>query len=112
MSDMNENPKPKRWPFIIQLPPLCLAPIALLGRSLPLTGEVKVLGALAYVLVFFFALPAGVMALRYIRKHAGALGSLEKPTKTLAIINIIMGVLVVVPLLILFLAVLISGVTA
>ena len=107
MSDMNENPKPKRWPFIIQLPSLCVAPIALLHRSLPL-----VLGALAHVLVFFFALPAGVMALRYIRKHAGALGSLEKPTKTLAIINIIMGVLVVAPLLFLFLAVLIFGVTA
>ena len=112
MSDMNENPKPKRWPFIIQLPPLCLAPIALLGRSLPLTGEVKVLVALCYVLAFFFALPAGVMALRYIRKHAGALGSLEIPTKTLAIINIIMGVLVVAPLLFLFLAVLIFGVHA
>ena len=107
MPNMDEETKPKRWPFIIQLPSLCVAPIALLSRSLPL-----VLGALAHVLVFFFALPAGVMALRYIRKHAGALGSLEKPTKVLAIINIIMGVLVVVPLLILFLAVLISGVTA
>ena len=109
---MNEETETKRWPFIIQLPSLCVAPIALLRLSLPMTGEVKVLGTLAYDLVFFFALPAGVMALRYIRKHAGALGSLEIPTKTLAIINIIMGVLVVAPLLIVFLAVLISGVTA
>ena len=108
---MNEETETKRWPFIIQLPSLCVAPIALLGRSLP-SAEMKALGALCYVLVFFFAFPAGVMALRYIRKHAGALGSLEIPTKTLAIINILLGVLVVGPLLILFLAVLISGVTA
>ncbi|MBR6976108.1 MAG: hypothetical protein IKH84_04330 [Ottowia sp.] len=112
MPDTNEETKPKRWPFIIQLPSLCVAPIALLRLSLPLTGEVKVLGALAYVLVFFFAFPAGLIALIYMKRHAGALGSLEKPTKVLAIINILMVVLVVVPLLILFLAVLISGVTA
>ena len=111
MPNMDEETKPKRWPFIIQLPSLCVAPIALLGRSLP-SAEMKALGALCYVLVFFFAFPAGVMALRYIRKHAGALGSLEIPTKTLAIINIIMGVLVVAPLLFLFLAVVIFGVHA
>ena len=110
MPNMDEETKTRRWPFIIQLPSLCVAPIALLRLSLPMTGEVKVLGTLCYVLVFFFALPAGVMALRYIRKHAGALGSLEIPTKTLAIINIIMGVLVVAPLLFLFLAVVIFGV--
>ena len=46
------------------------------------------------------------MALRYIRKHAGALGSLGKPTKVLAIINMLLGMLVVAPLLVLFLAVL------
>ena len=109
---MNENSNPKRWPFIIQLPSLCLAPITWLGLHLPLPEEMKALGALGYFLIFFFAFPAGLIALIYMKKHAGALGSLEKPTKVLAIINILMGVLVVVPLLILFLAVLISGVTA
>ena len=101
MSDMNENPKPKRWPFIIQLPSLCVASIALLHRSLPL-----VLGALADVLVFFFAFPADLIALIYMKRHAGALGSLGKPTKVLAIINMLLGMLVVAPLLVLFLAVL------
>ena len=111
MPDMNENPKPKRWPFIIQLPSLCLAPIALLGRSLPLPEEVEVLGIFGFALIIIFAFPAGLIALIYMKRHAGALGSLEKPTKVLATINMLLGVLTVAPLLILFLAML-AGVTA
>ena len=106
MPDMNENPKPKRWPFIIQLPSLCLAPITWLGLHLPLPEEMKALGALGWALAYFFSFPAGLIALIYMKRHAGALGSLGKPTKVLAIINMLLGMLVVAPLLILFLAVL------
>ena len=106
MPNMDEETKPKRWPFIIQLPSLCLAPITWLGLHLPLPEEMKALGALGYALVFFFAFPAGLIALIYMKKHAGALGSLGKPTKVLAIINMLLGMLVVAPLLVLFLAVL------
>lgn len=112
MPDMNENPKPKRWPFIIQLPSLCLAPIALLGRSLPLPEEVEVLGIFGFALIIIFAFPAGLIALIYMKRHAGALGTLENPTKALAIINMLLGMLVAVPLYIMFLAVLIFGLHA
>ena len=106
MPNMDEETKTRRWPFIIQLPSLCLAPITWLGLHHPLPEEMKALGTLGYALVFFFAFPAGLIALIYMKRHAGALGSLGKPTKVLAIINMLLGMLVVAPLLILFLAVL------
>ena len=106
MPDMDEETKPKRWPFIIQLPSLCLAPITVFGLSHPMAEQMKALGALGYALVFFFAFPAGLIALIYMKRHAGALGSFKKPTKVLAIINMPLGMLMVAPLLVLFLAVL------
>ena len=53
MPDMNEETKTRRWPFIIQLPSLCLAPITWLDLHLPLPEEMKALGTLGYALVFF-----------------------------------------------------------
>ena len=75
----------------------------------------KALGALGYALVFFFAFPAGLIAQIYMKKHAGALGSLGKPTKVLAIINIMMGGLLIgfiVFLVIFAIVVVFSGITA
>ena len=97
MPNMDEETKTRRWPFIIQLPSLCLAPITVFGLSHPMAEQMKALGALGYFLIFFFAFPAGLIALIYMKRHAGALGSLEKPTKVLATINMLLGVLTVAP---------------
>ena len=96
MMNTDENPKPKRWPFIIQLPTICLALITVLGLCLPMTEEMKALGKLGFFLISLFAFPAGLTALIYVKNHAGALGNLEKPTKALAIINMILGGLLIV----------------
>ena len=78
------------------MPTICLALITVLGLCLPMTEEMKALGKLGFFLISLFAFPAGLTALIYVKNHAGALGNLEKPTKALAIINMILGGLLIV----------------
>ncbi|MBQ6656208.1 MAG: hypothetical protein IJM64_02845 [Ottowia sp.] len=77
MPNMDEETKTRRWPFIIQLPSLCLAPITVFGLSHPMAEQMKALGALGYFLIFFFAFPAGLIALIYMKRHAAALAEAE-----------------------------------
>lgn len=96
MRNMDEKTKQEIWPFIIQLPTVCLGPIAFgytIIQSLATAGpkDPPSWAGHVYLLIIFLAFPAGLAGMKYIKRHAGALGSLEKPTKVLAIINLIMG---------------------
>ena len=126
MRNMDEKTKQEIqeiWPFIIQLPTVCLGPIAFgytIIQSLPTAGPqdpsswASWVGTV-YFLILFYAFPAGLIAFIHIRRHAGALGNLEKTTKVLAIINMIMGALMiglVACVFIIIIAAVFSGVTA
>ena len=105
MRNMDEKTKQEIWPFIIQLPTVCLGPIAFgytIIRSLSDAGPkdpASWAGAswvgLVYIMILFYAFPAGLTAFIYARRHAGALGNLEKTTKVLAIVNMMMGALMI-----------------
>ena len=120
MQNMDEKTKQEIWPFIIQLPTICLGPIAFgdtiirtLSNAAP--KEPSSWSGLVYILILLYAFPAGLTAFIYARRHAGALGNLEKTTKVLAIINMMMGALMiglVSFIFIIIIAAVFSGVTA
>ena len=123
MRNMDEKTKQEIqeiWPFIIQLPTVCLGPIAFgytIIQSLATAGpkDPSSWAGFVYFLILLYAFPAGLTAFIYIRRHAGALGNLEKTTKVLAIINMIMGALMiglVSFIFIIIIAAVFSGVTA
>ena len=120
MRNMDEKTKQEIWPFIIQLPSVCLGPIAFghtIIRSLSTAGpkEPSSWAGLVFGLIVLYAFPAGLIAFIHIRRHAGALGNLEKTTKVLAIINMMMGALMiglVSFIFIIIIAAVFSGVTA
>lgn len=120
MPDMNEETKREIWPFITQLPSVCLGAIVfghVIIRSLSTVGpkEPASWAGHVFLLTVMWAFPAGLIALAHIKKHAGELGRLEKPTKVLAIINIIMGGLLIgfiVFLVIFAIVAVFSGITA
>lgn len=115
----NDNNSKVRWPFILQIPTILFLPVIALWSTTPTNvlnasdggRALESFGLLGEKYIFYLAIPFGIIGRRYVKKRPGRLGNLERPTKVLALINIVAGALEIGLLIIIFLGVMFGGIS-
>lgn len=116
MDDRQTTKKTVIWPFVIQLCIIIFVPIVILWSNTQtniLNSSdaglfLESLGAIGATIIFFGGIPAGIIGIRYAKRHPENLGSLTVPTKALSIFNIIAGSAECLLMLVVFIAAMVT----